>query len=107
MPQFCEKYNVDGQKMARNGCKTAICQSTFFETPSISTFLRLSLFFCRKTYVDDVLVHPGICNIPIVDGQSLTNREFLKQFAYERPFVLRDATDNIVSCDQSLTSQVL
>ena len=81
----------------------------FFETPSISTFLRLSLFFCRKTYVDDVLVHPGICNIPIVDGQSLTNREFLKQFAYESPFVLRDATDNIVSCDQdqSYTSQVV
>ena len=67
---------------------------------NMSTFLRLSLFFCRKTYVDDVLVHPGICNIPIVDGQSLTNREFLKQFAYESPFVLRDATDNIVSCDQ-------
>jgi hypothetical protein len=59
--------------------------------------------------VDDVLVHPGICNIPIVDGQSLTNREFLKQFAYESPFVLRDATDNIVSCDQdqSYTSQVV
>ena len=59
--------------------------------------------------MDDVLVHPGICNIPIVDGQSLTNREFLKQFAYESPFVLRDATDNIVSCDQdqSLTSYTI
>ena len=50
--------------------------------------------------MDDVLVHPGICNIPIVDGQSITNREFLKQFAYESPLVLRDATDNIVSFDQ-------
>ena len=74
----------------------------------INLYPYLSLF-CRKTYVDDVLVHPGICNIPIVDGQSITNREFLKQFAYESPFVLRDATDNIVSFDQdqSLTSQVL
>ena len=24
------KYNVDGQKIAKNGCKTAICQSTYF-----------------------------------------------------------------------------
>ena len=47
--------------------------------------------------MDDVLVHPGICNIPIVDGQTLTNQDFLKQFAYESPFVLRDATDNVVS----------
>ena len=31
--QFCERYNVDGQKMARNGCKTAICQSTFLGHP--------------------------------------------------------------------------
>ena len=46
--------------------------------------------------MDNVLVHPGKCNIPIVDGQSLTNREFLKRFAYESPFVLRDATDNTV-----------
>ena len=53
--------------------------------------------FCRKTYVSDVLVHPGICNIPIVDGKTLTNQEFLKKFAYESPFVLRDATDNTVS----------
>ena len=47
--------------------------------------------------MDNVLVHPGKCNIPIVDGQSLTNREFLKLYAYESPFVLRDATDNTVS----------
>ena len=28
--QICERCNVDGQKMARNGCNTAICQSTYF-----------------------------------------------------------------------------
>ena len=56
--------------------------------------------FYRKTYVSDVLVHPGICNIPILDGQTLTNEEFLKKFAYQSPFVLRDATDNTVSWDK-------
>ena len=55
------------------------------------------LSFHRKTYVDDILVHPGPCNLPIIDGQVFTNQQFLKEFAYEKPFVLRDATDNKVS----------
>ena len=55
------------------------------------------IFFHRKTYVDDILVRPGPCNLPIIDGQVFTNQQFLKEFAYEKPFVLRDATDNKVS----------
>ena len=47
--------------------------------------------------MDDILVHPGPCNLPIIDGQVFTNQQFLKEFAYEKPFVLRDATDNKVS----------
>ena len=55
------------------------------------------LSFHRKTYVDDILVRPGPCNLPIIDGQVFNNQQFLKEFAYEKPFVLRDATDNKVS----------
>ena len=47
--------------------------------------------------MDDILVRPGPCNLPIIDGQVFTNQQFLKEFAYEKPFVLRDATDNKVS----------
>lgn len=46
------------------------------------------------TYVEDILVSPGPCNIPIIDGQSFTNQQFLKEFAYKHPFVLRDASNN-------------
>ena len=53
--------------------------------------------FYRRTYVDDILVQPGLCNIHIVDGQSLSKEQFMQEFAYEKPFVLRDATDNTVS----------
>ena len=53
-------------------------------------------FFFRLTYVEDILVSPGPCNIPIIDGQSFTNQQFLKEFAYKHPFVLRDASNNNV-----------
>ena len=54
------------------------------------------LIFFRLTYVEDILVSPGPCNIPIIDGQSFTNQQFLKEFAYKHPFVLRDASNNNV-----------
>ena len=53
-------------------------------------------FFFRLTYVEDILVPPGPCNIPIIDGHSFTNQKFLKEFAYKHPFVLRDASNNNV-----------
>ena len=46
--------------------------------------------------MEDILVSPGPCNIPIIDGQSFTNQQFLKEFAYKHPFVLRDASNNNV-----------
>ena len=46
--------------------------------------------------MEDILVTPGPCNIPIIDGQSFTNQQFLKEFAYKHPFVLRDASNNNV-----------
>jgi len=49
-----------------------------------------------KTYIDDILVNPGECNIPVIDGQTMTNKKFLKEFAYNVPIVIRDATDNSV-----------
>jgi hypothetical protein len=50
----------------------------------------------RKTYLDDIIVPTGICNIPIIDGHSMTNQRFLMEFAYKQPFVIRDGTDNTV-----------
>ena len=46
--------------------------------------------------MEDILVRPGPCNIPIIDWDSFTNEQFLKEFAYEKPFVLRDGKDNTV-----------
>ena len=57
---------------------------------------QIILNFFRLTYVEDILVSPGPCNIPIIDGQSFTNQQFLKEFAYKHPFVLRDASNNNV-----------
>ena len=54
------------------------------------------IYLYRKTYIDDILVTPGECNIPVLDGQTMTNRKFLKEFAYNVPIVIRDATDNSV-----------
>ena len=39
----------------------------------------------------------GPCNIPIIDWKSFSNEQFLKEFAYQQPFVLRDGRDNTVS----------
>lgn len=47
-----------------------------------------------KTFVHDILVSPGPCHLPIVDGAQLDNRQFLHEYAYKQPFVVRDATDN-------------
>ena len=47
--------------------------------------------------MDDILVKPGPCNIPIIDWKSFSNEQFLKEFAYQQPFVLRDGRDNTVS----------
>ena len=49
-----------------------------------------------RTFVEDILVKPGPCNIPIIDWKSFSNEQFLKDFAYKQPFVLRDGTDNTV-----------
>jgi len=46
-----------------------------------------------KTYPDDVLVSPGPCNIPIRDN-TLSQDEFLKLYAYNEPFIIRDGTNN-------------
>ena len=58
--QFCERYNVDGQKMARNGCKTAICQSEYtvqsnFSSPCIElsrmrNCWRTTVSLCELTF---------------------------------------------------------
>jgi hypothetical protein len=45
------------------------------------------------TYPSDLLVPPGPCNIDIRD-KTLTQQEFLAQYAYSRPVVIRDAADN-------------
>ncbi len=45
------------------------------------------------TYPSDLLVPPGPCNIDIRD-KTLTQHEFLAQYAYSRPVVIRDAADN-------------
>ena len=39
----------------------------------------------------------GPCNIPIIDWKSFSNEHFLKEFANQKPFVLRDGRDNRVS----------
>jgi hypothetical protein len=46
-----------------------------------------------QTFPSDLLVHPGPCNIDIRD-KTLTQQEFLAQYAYTRPLVIRDAADN-------------
>ena len=46
-----------------------------------------------RTYVADVLVEPGPCDLPLLDGRTLTNAAFLRNYAYQRPFVVRDATN--------------
>jgi len=98
-------------KIKKGYMKTVTVLAAFFAFVNPANQTKLKKPFVSeggwKTYVDDVLVHPGICNIPIVDGQSLTNREFLKQFAYERPFVLRDATDNILFRALSRRDQII
>ena len=49
-----------------------------------------------RTTVQDILVGPGPCNLPIEDGTRFTNKDFLKKYAYQRPFVVRDASNNNV-----------
>ena len=66
------------------------------------------LFTNRKTYVKDILVSPGECTIPVLDGQSLQIDKFLRDFAYNVPVVIRDATDNTIFralCQVSETRQ--
>ena len=46
-----------------------------------------------RTYTADVLIEPGPCHLPILDGRTLTNADFLRNYAYQRPFVVRDATN--------------
>ena len=46
-----------------------------------------------RTYTADVLVDAGPCHLPILDGRTLTNADFLRNYAYQRPFVVRDATN--------------
>ena len=54
-------------------------------------------FHCnRRTYLSDILVSPGACNIPILDGQTLKRERFIREFAYNIPIVVRDATDNSI-----------
>ncbi len=43
--------------------------------------------------MSDVLVDAGRCDLPIEDGRTLTNADFLRKYAYQRPFVVRDATN--------------
>jgi ribosomal protein L16 Arg81 hydroxylase len=38
-------------------------------------------------------VETGPCDLPIEDGSKLTNADFLRKYAYQRPFVVRDATN--------------
>ena len=59
----------------------------------------------RKTYVQDILVEPGPCHLPIEDG-TLTNEVFLKKYAYKQPFVLRDGANNDVSSIQGFIFHV-
>ena len=61
-------------------------------------------WFFRKTFVEDILVKPGPCNIPIIDWKSFSNEQFLKDFAYQQPFVLRDGRDNTVCTHCSKSS---
>ena len=35
--------------------------------------------FSRRTYIQDILVPPGPCNLPIEDGATFTNADFLKR----------------------------
>ena len=46
-----------------------------------------------RTYTADVLVEAGPCHLPILDGRTLTNADFLRSYAYQRPFVVRDASN--------------
>ena len=46
-----------------------------------------------RTYTADVLVEAGPCHLPILDGHALTNADFLRSYAYQRPFVVRDAAN--------------
>ena len=46
-----------------------------------------------RTYTADVLVEAGPCHLPILDGRALTNADFLRSYAYQRPFVVRDAAN--------------
>ena len=46
-----------------------------------------------RTHTADILVEAGPCHLPILDGRTLTNADFLRDYAYQRPFVVRDATN--------------
>jgi len=46
-----------------------------------------------KTLPSELLVAPGPCNIPIRDS-SLGQEEFLKEFAFTKPVVVRDVSNN-------------
>ncbi|XP_059090818.1 jmjC domain-containing protein 8-like [Tigriopus californicus] len=46
-----------------------------------------------RTWLSDILVSPGPCNLPIEDG-TLSHARFIKEYAFQRPFVLRDAANN-------------
>ena len=47
------------------------------------------------TKVDCSPARPGPCNIDIRDS-SLTQAEFLEQYAYTKPVIVRDPADNDV-----------
>lgn len=36
----------------------------------------------------------GPCNIDVLDGSSISHREFIERYAYSRPVILRGLTDN-------------
>ncbi|CAL1531878.1 unnamed protein product, partial [Lymnaea stagnalis] len=50
----------------------------------------------RITSEDDKLAFPGPCDIEVREASSLTQQEFLSSYAFEKPIVIKGATDNTV-----------
>ncbi|BFZ18067.1 hypothetical protein BsWGS_21106 [Bradybaena similaris] len=48
------------------------------------------------TSKENILAFPGACNIDVREASELTQKEFLNRYAFEKPVVIRGATDNTV-----------
>jgi len=46
-----------------------------------------------RTYPSDMLANPGPCNLDIKDS-SLSEAEFLAEYAFTKPFIIRDSANN-------------